>query len=129
MTSNNTTLARMAIAIRAALASEPPRSFSDALPYPAWQRREELVLHIPRARQRGWCLAAAVREDDLRYALARVRAELADLDHQLSTAPAAHKLASANDIPRDLAALDGEFSAWSYDRANRTLSVTTAPVE
>jgi hypothetical protein len=129
MSRNNVTLARAAIAIRAALASEPARSFPDELPRNAWQRCENLLRQIHCARQRGWCLAAADREDDLRYGLARVRAELADLDQQLLTLVAPHSLASATEIYRDLAVLEDEFSDWSYDRANRILSVTTAPVE
>jgi hypothetical protein len=120
-------LARVAIAIRGAVASDPPRPCSPELPRSAWQRCEDLVRQVRRARQRGWHRAALDRESDLRYTLARVRAELEELNQQLGIA--VEQVATSAEIYHDLVALGDEFNDWSYDRANRTLAVTTAPIE
>jgi hypothetical protein len=129
MTRRPIQLARLAIAIRAAAASDVARPFSAELPRSAWQRCEELGRQLGRARQRGWSLAAAALEGDLRYARARVHAELEELDRQLAPATGYARAASATDIHRDLSVLGDEFSDWSCDRAQKTLSVTTAPIE
>jgi hypothetical protein len=129
MTRRPTQLTRLAIAIRAAAASDVPRPCSAELPRSAWQRCEELARQVCRARELGWCLAAAACEGDLRYALARVHAELEELDRQLAPATGFARVASATDVHRDLSALGDEFGDWSCDRAKRTLSVITAPIE
>ena len=129
MSGKNTALARAAIAIRAAVAGNPARPSSAELPRSAWQYCDDLVRKIRKATDHGWQLAVAELACNLRYEVARVRAELAEINQQLSNTPAMEKVASAAEIHRDLVALGDEFSDWSCDRANRTLSVTTAPIE
>ena len=119
MTRRPMQLARLAIAIRAAAASDVARPFSAELPRGTWQRCEDLARQVSRARQRGWNLAAAAREGDLRYALARIHAELEELDRQLAPATGYTRIASATDIHRDLSVLGDEFRDWSCDRARK----------
>ena len=127
MSRSNTYLARAAIAIRAAAAGNPARPTSAELPRTAWQYCDDLVRKIRRAIERGWYLAAAELAFNLRYEVARLRAELGELDQQFTTS--ADHVVSATEIYRDLMALGDEFSEWSCDRATKTLSVTTAPIE
>ena len=129
MSGKNTALARAAIAIRAAVAGNPARPSSAELPRSAWQYCDDLVRKIRKTTDHGWQLAVAELACSLRYEVARVRAELADIDQQLAIATAADSVPLATDIHRDLAALGDEFSCWSCDRANKTLSVTTSPIE
>jgi hypothetical protein len=129
MTRTKNSLARLAVAIRTTLADGHTRLPCVTLPRSAWQYCDKYLRQISRARERGWYLAAANLERDLRYDVAQVRAELIDIEQQLANAPPTDKMVSAAEVYQDLVALGEEFTDWSYDRANRTLSVTTSPIE
>jgi hypothetical protein len=122
-------LARMAITIRAALAAYPHRPRVLELPCTTSQKCQELARQIQRARGRGWELAAADLEVDLRYSLAQVRAELSVLDERLAAPTGVRPVASASEIYEDLVALEEEFATWSIDPRGKILAVTTSPIE
>jgi hypothetical protein len=129
MTRTKNSLARLAVTIRAAIAGGHACLPRITLPRMAWQYCDDYLRQISRARERGWYLAAANRERDLRYEVARVRAELAEIEQQLGTAPTTDKVVPAAEVYRDLVGLGAEFEDWSFDRCERTVSVTTAPIE
>jgi len=125
----NKPLLRLAAAISAVLASRRGQEPLIDLPAGYWQRSVELVRQIRRAQLRGWHLAAGELRTDLRYTVTSVQSELAALVARLPISTMPERVATANDIYRDLVALSNEFEAVDYDRRGRWLSVSTEPIQ
>ena len=98
-------LLRLAVAMRAELASRRHRERSLELPTWSWDRCAELVRQIRRAELRGWHLAAHELRRDLGYAIPALMSELTTIVAELPRATASETLAATGEIYRDLVAL------------------------
>ncbi|MCH7688714.1 MAG: hypothetical protein IH899_18860 [Planctomycetes bacterium] len=129
MTGNERLLLRLAVAMHEPLGSGQSTSAQVELPTASWQQGEHLLRRIHRARQRGWQLAAQRLQRELQEVLCRLQGELITIDHLLE--PRRNELHSASivDIHADLVALHEDFEDVSFDRRERTISVTTEPIE
>lgn len=121
-------LLRLAVAIRAELASHRGRDRLIELPVRSWQRCVDFMRQIRRAELRGWHLAAAELATDLRLTISSVQNELAAVLKELPATTITETTAKTSDICADLVALKEEFEELNYDLRGRWLSVTTEPI-
>lgn len=124
----NKPLLRLAVAIRAEIASHLSRDRLIQLPIGSWDRCVELNRQICRAQLRGWHLAEHELLGDLRYTIPSVQSELAAILRELPPMPENETLATTGDIYQDLLAVENEFDEVEYDLRGRWLSVTTEPI-
>jgi hypothetical protein len=121
-------LIRAAIAIHDRLTPDQP-TFRGELPLATWRQCESMLRRARRAQSLGWHLAADRLQRDLQFNLQRLRAEVCELEHQLTPAPTSAHVASIRDILADLVALNEEFGEIAIDRKEQTVSVTTEPID
>jgi hypothetical protein len=121
-------LLRLAVAMRAELASR--RGPDRLVELPAWSWNDCLALarQVRRAELRGWTLAASVLRQDLGCSLRSLVTELTALAEEMPRTPRPERLAATGDIYRDLVALVDAFREFDYDVRGRWLAVTTEPV-
>jgi hypothetical protein len=98
------------------------------LPHAAWEECQATAWQMIRSRKHGWHLAAARLAEDLRSSLANLRSELMTIEALLPS-PDRSSFSTLGSLHADLVALHQEFPAVNFDRRQRTLSVTTEPIE
>ena len=106
-----------------------PMQATVALPSPAWQRCELLSRRLRRVSERGWRLAAARLQRELRELLHRLVMDLTAIECQFEPHPQERLAASVQDIHADVKALQQEFDEVLLDRRQDTISVRTEPIE
>ena len=118
-------LLRLAFAIHGQLCIGHRDAPVTRIPVDTWRRCVRLQRQFVLASQRGWHAAANRVERHLRCAMDMLANEssrvVRELDDRRQLAP----LCSPQDIYGDLAALDREFTAVSWNFGQKTLSVTT----
>ena len=128
MTGQNKLLMRTAIAIHERVMPKQHTTESIELPQAAWRQCEDAARRMGKAREHGFDLAAQRFQCDLRAKLGRLRGEVIATDHLLEPPPS-RPCTSIGDIYADLVALHDEFDDVSFDRRERTISVTTESIE
>ncbi|HJN10756.1 MAG TPA: hypothetical protein QF564_18870, partial [Pirellulaceae bacterium] len=128
MTCKAKQLLRLAIAIHEHLKGEQSTTHLE-LPTTTWQRSEQMLRQMRLGHQHGWHLATHRLQRDLREMLRRLHGELTAIDCMLEPSQDESHQVSTNDIYADLVALRKEFDEVRFDRRERTLTVTTEPIE
>ena len=129
MTCKAEQLLRLAIAIQEQLNVKQPTSAQVELPTTTWQQSEQTLRRIRRAHEHGWQLAAQRLQRDLREMLRRLNGDLIAIGRMLEPSRDESHPASVSDIHADLVALFDEFDVVRFNRRERTISVTTEPIE
>ena len=129
MTHDAKSLLRLAAAIHQQLQAKQSTNANTPLPTAAWRQSERLWNRLQKSRQRGWQLAANRLQCDLRASIQRLQGELAASAALLLPAREDSPRASVADIQADLLALQEEFEQVTFSRRDRTLTVTTEPIE
>ncbi len=129
MTHHNQRLLRLAITIDARRKTKQGKATQSELPTATWLQCERTLRLIRRAQRHGWHLAAQRLVRDLRGSLLRLRGDLMAFEFELEPPDCELCLTSVRDIYADLVTLGKEFDASSFDQQERTLSVTTEPIE
>jgi len=121
-------LVRLALAVHRGLLSANASGRCIELPTGAWQRATDLVARIRRAELHGWLLAAARLRKDLGNVLTTLQAPLVQLERTLSNCLWSPYRASPVDLYEDMASLDEQFQAMSFDSKSQQLAVRTEPI-
>lgn len=130
MNRENKPAMRLAVAIHQQLVRRNTTSPACDLPEASWQQCQTLSRRVQRAQQHGWHLAARHCERDLRAVIDRLHGELVDIAQCLdSNAHGSQPIATIQDIYHDVLALHDEFDGVSWDLRQKTLTVTTEPIE
>jgi len=98
-------------------------------PQEAWDQMSGIAARLKLVLARGWFVAGQIVLEDLEYAVRRVQRELDTFHGQLPSAVKPTRLAPPSEIAADLAALGEEFAEVALDLAERSVSVTTEPIE
>jgi hypothetical protein len=126
----NKTYLRLAVAIHERLVCREQSNGHCYLPEATWERCQTFARRVNRAQRRGWRLAAARCERDLRATIDRLQGELAGIAQGLANRNFNNgRYATIEDLYRDMVALHEEFVDVSWDWRAKTLSVTTDPIE
>ena len=126
----NKAVIRLAIAIHEHFTCREQDNVVCDMPEATWQRCDCLAHRLRLAQRRGWSLAAARCERDLRATIDTLHGELVGIAGKLdSNNRNSVSIVTVQDIYRDLLGLHDEFDEVSWDRRQETLSVTTKPIE
>ena len=129
MTHDKQSFLRLAAAIHQQLSAQQSVAHLSPPPTADWRQCERLWHRLQRARQRGWHLAANRIQRDLTISIQRLQSELTDRLSQCRKPSNDPPVASLADIQADLLALQEEFEQVTFSRRDRTLTVTTEPLE
>ncbi|REK46893.1 MAG: hypothetical protein DWQ46_05195 [Planctomycetota bacterium] len=129
MCRNDKRLLRMAAAIRERAMSGIQKTAAVYLPVAIWQQLVDLHHQLERARERDWQMAEMQLQRDFSAVMQSLRADLEASERALQRSRPDKPFASVDELYQDLKALHEEFDELSFDRQDRTLSVTTEPIE
>ena len=105
---------RLAVAIHEQLVCRDQSNLACELADASWQQCQSLVRQMHRAQQRGWNLAAARCQRDLRAMIDMLHSEIGGIAQRLESSDRDSKpTASIQDIYHDLLALHDEFNEVS----------------
>jgi hypothetical protein len=124
----NKSLMRLAVAMQAQLAKRRANEPLLELPVYTWNRCQDVVGQIRRARLRGWHLAANVLSEELSGLVPTMQQEFTAIQQRLSPRPTAARFASASDIYGDLIALRKEFEDLEFDVKTCRVSIITEAI-
>ncbi len=129
MTRRNSALLRLAVSIRDRFVAGRNREPDCDLPKTTWECAAALTRRIQRAAELNCGLAQRRLQHDLAEVLLELQQALAAKADQLRSCRGNDPAPSACDLHEDLLALYEEFDSVSFSRRDRTLSVTTEPIE
>lgn len=120
-------LVRLANAIHKRL--HRPKTVYVELPATTWDRCEVLMRRMHRAQAHGWSHAAQRSQSVLRSALRTLQNDLNNFSRLLNQQYCDSNSSGLREIYRDLDAIQDEFDEVAFDLKQRTISVTTEPIE
>jgi len=120
---------RAALEIHEHLEHTPCTPVELSLPAERWRQSEALLQLSQRASQAGLLHASRRSRRQLCSSLCHLRQELLEAESRIGDSLTVSNPTSAKEIYLDLLALQREFDEVKVDRPNKTLTVTTEPLE
>ena len=129
MLASRKSLLRLAVCIHQRFANTASDQESIELPISTWHDAQRVAHRIRLARQHGWQLAAVRLTNQLARRLDVLRCETSDLMEGLTSRTPEPSSVAVDEIYCDLTALHEEFPTVGWSLREKTLSVTTEPIQ